>query len=295
MAEALDLNDAPPSETKSYLYNCSECESNIEIISLNENKIKFICYNKHNIDIKINEYLKKMKQYNNIKLNDDKCGEHKQEYLSYCFDCNIHLCKECLKTRKHSYHYKIYIIEILPQKEALDNIINIISETKIKIENLKDAEKKTENNLKNILKNNIDKIKDTMNNNKDNYNKKEKEELKLNDENYKKKLKKLKEEYENKIKKEKLKYNSNINNIRNKYKIKNNKNENRYNNKIDELNKKIERKIYEYKCIYKEKIERKLNYNKIIEIINNTYDSYNNNYYNSINISNIYKISRNTI
>ena len=59
-----------------------------------------------------------------------------------------------------------------------------------------------------------------------------------------------------------------------------------YNNKIKELNKKIELTIKQYK--YDEKIEQKINYNEIIEIIYNAYNNYKNNYYNSININNIY-------
>ena len=69
--EYIDMNDAPPSKlselTNNYLYNCTECSSNIEILSLDENNIKFICNNKkdkHNVDIKIDEYLNKIKQYN---------------------------------------------------------------------------------------------------------------------------------------------------------------------------------------------------------------------------------------
>ena len=55
-----------------------------------------------------------MKNYNNIKLNENKCDKHNKIYASYCFDCNIHLCKDCLKKGEHGYHYKINIIEILP-------------------------------------------------------------------------------------------------------------------------------------------------------------------------------------
>ena len=70
--ESIDMNDAPPSDMtdmKKCLYNCSECSSNIEILSLDENKLKFVCNNKdnkHNIDIEIKEYLNGKKWKNLI-------------------------------------------------------------------------------------------------------------------------------------------------------------------------------------------------------------------------------------
>ena len=198
--EAADMNDAPPSDPKNCLYNCSECSSNIEIISLDENNIEFICNNKHNIKIEIKEYLNKMKQYNKIKLNDDKCDVHKKEYLSYCFDCNNHLCKDCLKTGNHKYHYKINIIEILPEDEILDKIRSLIQKNIIKINKLKKDKTKTEERLSNILNKNIEKIKSIKNENKEKNNKKEEDELKVNKREYESKIKKLKEEYDNKIK-----------------------------------------------------------------------------------------------
>ena len=51
-------------ETLEPFYNCSECSSPIEIISLDNINIKFKCYNKknsHEIKMTINEYLNKMK------------------------------------------------------------------------------------------------------------------------------------------------------------------------------------------------------------------------------------------
>ena len=219
MKEYLDMNDAPPLELKNCLCNCSECSSNIEILSLDENKIKFICNNKHNIDIPIKEYLKKMKNYNDIKLNDDKCDMHKKEYLSYCFDCNIHLCQDCLKTKKHNYHYKIYIIEILPEDEKLEKIENIIKNNKKKINDLKKSKIEKETKLYNFLVNSINEIKKIMKKNNNDNNKKEEKEMQSNNKNYKSEIAKLKKEYENNMKIIKLKYNNNINEIRNKYKI----------------------------------------------------------------------------
>ena len=106
----MDLCGAPALRLDNILYNCTECSSIIEIISLNEeeNIIEFKCLNKHYLKMNIKEYINKMKKYNDIKLNDKKCNKHNnEEYFSYCFDCNIHLCKECMKSKEHNYHYKI--------------------------------------------------------------------------------------------------------------------------------------------------------------------------------------------
>ena len=233
--EFLDMNDAPALELKNCLYNCTECSSNIEMLSLDENKIKFKCNNEHNIDIEIKEYLEKMKHYNNVKLNDDKCDKHKKEYLSYCFECNIHLCQDCLKEGEHNYHYIINIIGILPKDKKLKSIENLIENNKKKINYIKKYKEAKETKLKNILNNNIKKIKDIININKTNNKKKEEEEIELNNNKYQSEMIKLKKEYENKMKKIKLEYNNNKKTIRNKYKIINNKNENIYNNKIKEL------------------------------------------------------------
>jgi len=72
-------------------YNCSECSSIIEILSINEenNTIEFNCLSKESkhpkkIIISIKEYLEKMKKYNNnLKLNKDECEIHKIKYLCY--------------------------------------------------------------------------------------------------------------------------------------------------------------------------------------------------------------------
>ena len=285
--ELNDMNEAPSLMSNKISYNCSECPSIIEIISIDENNFEFKCNNNHNIKMKIKDYLNKMKLFNkNNNINNNICNIHKEEYLSYCFDCNTHLCKECLKLGEHSYHYKINIIEIIPNNEILIKIGKLIKNNRIKIEDLNNTKKETENKIKYILSENINKIKRIKLINKENNNKYEKEELKLNKNKYNLGLKNLKKEYENKMKKLKMNYYNNINNIKNKYKILNNKNENIYNNKIIELNKKADIKIRNYK--FNERINKVSNFNELIEIIYNTYINYNSNYYNTINISNIY-------
>ena len=130
--ESNDLDDAPSLKLNKIGYNCTECSSTIEIVSLNEKEIEFKCNNKHNKKMNLKEYLKEMKKYNDIKLNDKICKKHNEEYLSYCFECNKHLCKECLKTGEHSYHYKIILIEIVPNNELIINVKNIIKQNRLK-------------------------------------------------------------------------------------------------------------------------------------------------------------------
>ena len=77
-------------------YNCTECSSPIEILSFNqkENNIEFRCTNKnHKINISIEEYINKMKTFNDKNINNDKCLIHNNKiYEFYCLDCNQHLC-----------------------------------------------------------------------------------------------------------------------------------------------------------------------------------------------------------
>ena len=114
-------------------YNCTECSSPIEILSINENKytIEFKCIkNNHKGKMFIKDYIEKMKIFNNNKINSDICDikEHnKKKFQSYCLSCNMHLCKECLKLRNHISHNKIDIVEIQPNQKELNMIEKIIN------------------------------------------------------------------------------------------------------------------------------------------------------------------------
>ena len=140
MKKDLDnMNDAPPLKKKKMYYNCSECPSVIEIINLDDEFIEFKCNNEHKIKMRIEEYLNKIKENKdqmllNNKANNSRCDIHKgEEYLSYCFQCNIHLCEKCLMTGEHSYHYKIYLVEIKPKEEIVKEIKNLIKNIKSQI------------------------------------------------------------------------------------------------------------------------------------------------------------------
>ena len=166
-----NTSDVPPPtplindiELNNICYNCTECSSLIEILSLNEdnNTIEFRCLGTNNNHdkkiISIKDYLEKMKNHIDINISRDKCEIHKNNniYISYCFDCKHHLCKECLKNRTHIKHSKNNIIEIQPIKEELDIIEEIIKNYKNKIDNLKKEKKmkmeKLENNLNKCIK-----------------------------------------------------------------------------------------------------------------------------------------------
>ena len=157
---------ADENDNNNIFYNCPECPSLIEILSIDEenNNIEYNCINKRyfhgkNI-ISIKEYLSKMRKFSSEKINTDLCHIHSSknnnnEYVSYCFDCNCHLCNECLKTRTHINHIKNNIIEIKPMKEELKIIEEVIKDYKINLDKLK-KEKYTEDK---IIENEVNKTK----------------------------------------------------------------------------------------------------------------------------------------
>ena len=57
----------------------------------------------------------------------ENCEIHKKQYECYCSNCKYHLCKECLKSKKHKADKKLYFYELQPND---DEIIRI--EDKIK-------------------------------------------------------------------------------------------------------------------------------------------------------------------
>ena len=298
MNQNININDAPPATPEPQIdindlyYNCSECPSLIEILSINEenNIIEFKCLNKDKENnhekkiIPIKEYLLKMENYRKKNIND-KCKEHSCKYVSYCLDCNCHLCEECLKSRSHINHNKNNIMEIKPMKEELLIIEEIIKDYNIKIENLKNEKINKEKELKNTLNKNKEdekkRIKEKIkiiNNEKD-------EELKLNKEEFISDIEEIKKRYKKEIKERKEKYEKKINEINNKYKLKNNKENIVYEFKIKKLDKEYNEKIKNFKSDIK--IEDMTNLKKINEIVYNTYKVCNDNYYNSVNINNI--------
>jgi len=296
-----NLNNTPSGapdsliENNEKLYNCTECSSLIEILSIDEDKniIEFKCLNKDCKDITksmpIKEYFEKMEKYKKYNINEDTCKEHisckNNKYISYCFDCNCHLCEECLKARLHIYHNKNNIIEIKPIKEELSIIKEVIKHYKNNIEMLKCEKINKIKELENSY--NIEKINgDIKIKNKIEINQQRKaKELKLNEDKYISDIEEIKKKYEKEIKSRENKYKKDGDRINNKYKIMNEKEYIIHKIKMDELYKKNKYRIDNLK--YDEKIENMINVKRINEVVYNTYNSYNNNFYNSMNINNI--------
>ena len=272
---------------KEIYYNCTECNALIEILSIDEkeNTIEFLCSNQHKKLMPIKEFLDKMMDNDNVDINKDICQIHKNQYMSFCFDCKKHLCKDCLKTRDHIYHNKNNIIEIQPIKTELKIIKKIVKYYDDKLEKLKNKKfliKKRLNSFLDKCKTDIDNILQKEINSSET---KKKLELENNKIKFSSDIKKIREKYEREIKNLKEIFNKNEIIIDNKYQIQKEKLELYYKykfllyqNKCDDILRKVS---------FDKNIENLTNLKRLNELVYNTYNLYNNNYYNSKNINNI--------
>ena len=299
-----DYNNAPLPENKiseeklmkDDLTICPKCSSVVEILAINEdnNTISFRCTKeKEVVTMPIKEYLKQISECKNKTLEDlkDKCQIHKESkernYVSFCLDCNCHLCKECLKTRIHINHRKINIIEVKPTEEEIDIVDVVIKDYESKLENVKNEQKKKKKEYEEILKE--EKRKEKRKLEKENKLNKEKEieEMEKNNSKYLSDIKEIRKKYKNEIKLRKQRYEEDISNIINKYKLINEKENIKYELKIEKLIIKYRNEINKYE--FDKKIE---NYDKMLRInkvVFNIYNNYNFNYYNSFNINSLLK------
>ena len=296
-----NFNDAPPVtlgleiENSNIYYNCTECSSLIKILSINEdtNIIEFKCLNKENNHGKkkmlIKEYLSKMERFRINNINENKCKEHSlntsNKFVNYCHDCNRHLCEECLKSRAHINHNKTNLIEIKPREEELLIIEEILKDYNIKIDNLRKEKVNKENELDDILINMKEYENNRINENLRNNNIKKEEELKECKKDFILEIEEIKKRYEKEIKEKIEKYKKKNNEINNKYKLNNKKEYKIHEFKMKELDREYKEKIKNLK--YDIKIENMFNIIKLTEIVYNTYNVHNNNYFNSYNIKNL--------
>ena len=139
MAEEYELQQE---YSKLYYCHCTECLYPIEILSLQNNNIKFRCSNmknNHGKEMSLKDYIDKVKLKPLCEINE-KCLIHGQLYKYFCFDCNIHLCEKCLESRDHYNHIKYNLDkEISPKANELKKLKEIIDEEENEIENLKEV------------------------------------------------------------------------------------------------------------------------------------------------------------
>ena len=288
------LTPSPSSFSDIISYNCTECSSSIEILSINEKKgvIQFRCLDNKSHGIKImpiKEYFEKMVEHKTKNINEDKCTIHSSSkhntYISYCFDCNRNLCKHCLKSRIHINHNKNNIIEIQPIEEELILIEEIIKYYKNKAENLM-VEK---NNMIEKLKISLEEKKKEENNSIKNQiienNSNKEVELLSSKNKFMLDIKEIYRKFKTEMLKRRNKYQKEINKINNRYKLINEKDILKHKSNIEKMEKKCVEVIQNLK--YDELIENADYTSKINKVVYNTYNNYNDNYYNSININHL--------
>jgi len=278
---------------------CPDCGSLIAILSINENNssLEYKCLNekkkhteKTKFIITIEEYLKKIKENKNNKIDEikDKCqieNHNLNNYISYCLDCKCHLCDECLKTKEHINHRKSNMVEIQPIQEELKVIKEVINDYKKEKIDLENANIEKVKEIDKLLKKEKEEEKNNYNNKIKDSEKKEKEELKENENKYLSDIEDIKKEYEEKLEIRKKNYLEDNEKVIAKFKLK-------YRELEDEFNLNIKRLISNYDATkqnlgFINEIKRKENMLELNEIIYNTYYYYTNNYYNSMSINNL--------
>ena len=202
MSNDMETNEPELFQLNEIYYNCIDCSSSIEIISIKDNYIEYRCINNnHERKILIKEYIEKMKKYNNKNNNNDECNIHNNnKYECYCIECNKHLCKECLKLREHIGHNKINIIEIKPNENEINIFKNIIKYYENKINELEIEKYNKTKDINNKLKEYKNKLNEKKELKKKENEKNMKKELELNEDNYNIDIKKIRVKYENEIK-----------------------------------------------------------------------------------------------
>ena len=107
-----------------YYLKQKEINKCIKCNSLNiTNKCK-ICEQYYCSKCSINEEHIKQNEYNYFVINNNICELHKCKNHYYCINCNKYLCDACSEDEKHKGHNINYIIDLVPSKNKIDEIIN---------------------------------------------------------------------------------------------------------------------------------------------------------------------------
>ena len=257
-----------------FLY-CIKCETIICTDCIDKH-LKMNERNHHDLNKK---YIIKYKEKN------IKCLLHPiEKNLAFCLKCNIHICKECMKSQKHINHTKINLIEIKVTdeiKNMLNYIINIYKEKIIQLNKEKevnelDLSNEKENIKKKIEKQKINKIEETQI--------ELKKELVENEKLLNSNIYKLKIKYENEVKLCKNEFKISNENIIKKYKKLTVYYNKKFNEELIKMEKEYDNKV---NMEHNKKIEIYKNLLIINQILKNTQENYPDNIYNNNNINKI--------
>jgi len=233
--------------------------------------------------------------YNNEKYL--KCLTHLQnnKYIVFCKDCRMHLCKECLKSRKHLNHQKnaLYELQLLEENKLNHSkIINLLKGEMKKLNEEKNNKTKALKHKMNISKKKIkEEYENEININKQNL----ESELKVKEEKLEKELDDLKQKYLNDVQSMKNKFEEEKSEIFCQY------------NKIEKDIKSLyNKKLYHYQQNFNnnedflslQKLDKNIKNRSDLIIINellkNAQEKNENNYYFNENINNVIESFKNS-
>ena len=173
-----------------------------------------------------------------------KCLLHpKKKNLAFCLECNIHICKECKKSKKHIDHRKNDILEISLTDETKIMLNDIINIYKDRIKQLAKEKEIKETELLNEKKINKSEKKKQKKNKIKEIQKKLKKELEENAKLLNYNLYKLKIKYENEVKLCKKKFKICNENINKKYERIGNYYNNIFDKELDNIEKEYIKKL----------------------------------------------------
>ena len=214
------------------------------------------------------------------------CSLHpKNNNTIFCVDCNCHLCKECIKHRKHLRHKKQIIEEIQPSNEEINYLLKIINEYENK-RNSSEIEK--QNKLIDIEnKYNKDKENEEKEYNKILLNTNKEMEYELTENENNKEINEIKQKYEKELIDKKNILDKNKKCINDKYIVINKNNKDNYDKKLNIIESKYKFEINKLENSFIQKINHLNELLNLNNIIYNTYNKNKENYYYNINIINI--------
>ena len=271
-----------------FLYSiCSSCKKNQNEVNNNEifnyciqcklvlcNNCKVNHDQKHNI-IKNNQIL-------------TNCLLHPQNYnLSYCLDCNCHICKECIEHRKHMRHNIRAIKDNQPSNEELENLLNLINKYKDQINNSKLEKNNKLFEKETKFNEDMEKEKTEYKTSFINIKKNLQKELTENENNFNNKIAEIKKKYEKEINKQKKLCAENKKTINEEYEKKIIKKKKEYDTNLDELEKKYKEDKNDIENSFKKEINQINELLNLNTIIYNTYNKSKENYFHSINVINL--------